>query len=245
MIAAPAIDLRAGRCVQLVGGNPEEERVSLPDPVAIAQKWYDIGFGSLHIIDLSAALGAGDNLSVVKKLVRATPAETQVGGGIRDDARAAALLDAGVDRIIVGTRALDHPEWLEDLAYRYPTRVMVALDTRHGQILRKGWTEETALRITDYLPKLESLPLAGVLSTDVGREGRLEGIDRTACSQIIMSSKQPVWTSGGITTTEELEYLETTGAAGVVLGMAVYTESLNPREVAARWGGGTNTMSDG
>ncbi len=244
MIAAPAVDLKGGRCVQLVGGRPDEVRVSLPDPVAIAQSWYERGFGTLHLVDLDAALGSGDNLELIHRLVRATPAETQVGGGVRDESLAVELLDAGADRIVVGTRALDDPDWLASLALGHPGRVMVALDTRDGRILRRGWTEETALEIASYLPSLGTLPLAGILSTDVGREGRLEGIDRESCRQVISTSPHPVWASGGVTTEDELEYLDAQGAAGVVLGMALYTETLNPSDVAARWGGGANTAID-
>jgi phosphoribosylformimino-5-aminoimidazole carboxamide ribotide isomerase len=244
MIAAPAVDLRGGRCVQLVGGRPEEERVSLPDPVAQAERWYDRGFGTLHVVDLDAALGSGDNLDVVLDIVRATPAEKQVGGGIRDDARAAALLEAGADRIVVGTRALDDADWLAALAAAWPGRVMVALDTRNGRMLRKGWTEDTGVELADYLPGLASLELAGILTTDVGREGRLQGIDREAARSTIVLSPHPVWASGGVTTSDELEYLEEAGAAGAVLGMALYTETLDPDDVAARWGGGANTAKD-
>lgn len=237
MIAAPAVDLRGGRCVQLVGGRPEEERVSLPDPVTAAKRWHDAGFATLHVVDLDAALGSGDNLDLVLEIVSATPATTQVGGGIRDDARAARLLDGGADRIVVGTRALDDREWLAALAGAYPGHVMVALDTRDGRILRRGWTEESPLELATYLPGLAALPLAGILSTDVGREGRLQGIDRDAAAAVVAASPHPVWASGGVTTTDELAWLDDVGAAGVVLGMALYTETLNPAEVAARWGG--------
>lgn len=241
MIAAPAVDLRGGRCVQLVGGRPEDERVSLPDPVAQAERWYEVGFATLHVVDLDAALGSGDNLDVILRVVEATEAETQVGGGIRDDARASALLDAGVDRIVVGTRALDDPDWLAGLAARWPGRVMVALDTKNGRILRKGWTEETDLELADYLPDLAGVPLAGILATDVGREGLMEGIDRDAIGDTITLSPHPLWASGGVTTVDELAYLDGAGAAGAVLGMALYTETLNPGDVAARWGGAGDT----
>jgi phosphoribosylformimino-5-aminoimidazole carboxamide ribotide isomerase len=241
VIAAPAVDLRGGRCVQLVGGRPEDERVSLPDPVAAALGWHDAGFATLHVVDLDAALGSGDNLDLVLDVVAATPATTQVGGGIRDDARAERLLEGGADRIVVGTRALDDPQWLGALAAAYPGRVMVALDTKDGRILRKGWTEASALEIETYLPSLAELPLAGILNTDVGREGRLQGIDRDGCRRVIAASAHPVWASGGVTTTDELEYLDEAGAAGVVLGMAIYTETLDPTDVAARWGGGATT----
>lgn len=242
MIAAPAVDLKGGRCVQLVGGRPEDERVSLPDPVAQAVRWFERGFGTLHVVDLDAALGSGDNLEVILRIADATPATKQAGGGIRDDERATALLEAGIDRIVVGTRALDDRDWLVALADRWPGRVMLALDTQDGRILRKGWTEDTGLEIADYLPGLAELPLAGVLATDVGREGRLEGIDRDGVGATIRLSPHPLWASGGVTTEEELEYLDTTGAAGAVLGMALYTETLNPSDVAARWGGVTNPV---
>lgn len=237
MIAAPAVDLRGGRCVQLVGGRPEDERVSLPDPVAVAERWWATGFGTLHLVDLDAALGSGDNLDLLRELLAATPAETQVGGGIRDDARADALVAAGADRIVVGTRALDDPDWLARLAERHPGRVVVAADTREGRVLRKGWTEASELRVGDFLAGLDGLPLAGVLATDVGREGRLEGIHRESVAGTVAASPHPVWVSGGVTTLDELAWLGETGARGAVLGMALYTETLDPEEVARRFGG--------
>ena len=234
--AIPAVDLRGGRCVQLVGGRPEDERVSLPDPLAVARRWWDTGFGTLHLVDLDAALASGDNLDVLRDLLQATPAVTQVGGGIRDDARADALVDAGADRIIVGTRALDDPEWLAALARRHPHRVVVAADTRDGLVLRKGWTESSGLPVAEYLSRLADLPLAGVLVTDVGQEGRLEGIQRDSVAATLDASPLPVWISGGVTTNDELAFLAEHGAAGAVLGMALYTETLDPDTVAGRWG---------
>jgi phosphoribosylformimino-5-aminoimidazole carboxamide ribotide isomerase len=237
VIVAPAVDLKDGLCVQLVGGRPEEIRVSLPDPLAAARRWWDTGFGTLHLVDLDAALESGDNLPVMKDLLTCTPAETQVGGGVRDDARAEALLDAGAHRVVVGTRALDDPDWFAQLAHRHPGRVMLAADTRDGQVLRKGWRESSGMEVTDVLSRLADLPLAGVLATDVGQEGRLAGIDRPSVAATLQASALPVWISGGVTTMDDLAYLEDAGAAGAVLGMALYTETLNPEVVASRWGG--------
>lgn len=236
MIAIPAVDLRGGRCVQLVGGRPEDERVSLPDPVAVAARWRDEGFASVHVVDLDAALGSGDNAHVIAEIVAAAEVDVQVGGGVRTDERVEALLDAGVDRVVIGTKALDDPDWFGAVARRWPGRAMIALDTRDGLILRKGWTEATLLRVEEYLPGLADLPLAGVLSTDVGREGRLEGIDRAGCARVIEASPHPVCISGGITTMDELAFLDEAGAASVVLGMAIYTDTLNTHDVARRWG---------
>ena len=236
MIVAPAVDLKGGRCVQLVGGRPDDERISLPDPVAVARGWRDQGFPTLHVVDLDAALGSGDNADVIRAIVEESGAEVQVGGGVRSTERAEALLDAGAARLVIGTRALDEPDWLAALATAHPGAVVIALDTREGISLRKGWTEATGLHVEEYLPGLATLPLAGVLSTDVGREGRLEGIDRDGCRRVIEASPHPVWISGGITTMDELDFLEASGAAGVVLGMAVYTGALDVQALARRWG---------
>ncbi|MSR22078.1 MAG: 1-(5-phosphoribosyl)-5-[(5-phosphoribosylamino)methylideneamino] imidazole-4-carboxamide isomerase [Gemmatimonadetes bacterium] len=237
MIAAPAVDLLDGRCVQLVGGQPDAERVSLPDPVGVARGWRDRGFRVLHVVDLDAALERGGNLDLVSRIARDAPGELQVGGGIRDTGRARALLEAGVDRIIVGTRAIDDPAWCGELAETFPRRVIVAADVRDGRVLRRGWTEETALDVGSFLETLAELPLAGVLWTDVGREGRAQGIDADRAAAVLAATEHPVWVSGGVTTMEELRLLREGGAAGAVLGMALYTGVLDVDLVAKEFGG--------
>jgi phosphoribosylformimino-5-aminoimidazole carboxamide ribotide isomerase len=237
MIVAPAVDVKGGRCVQLVGGRAEEERVSLPDPVAVARLWYKRGFHTLHVVDLDAALDLGENHALVARIATASPARCQVGGGVRDDARATDLLGAGADRVIVGTRAVEEPRWLEGLTGRYPDRIMVAADVKAGRVLRRGWTERSAIEIDEFLAELAPLPLGGVLCTDVAREGRLDGIDIDAMGAVVARSPHPVWISGGITSIADLEALEAAGAAGAVLGMALYTARLDARAVAERWGG--------
>lgn len=236
MIAAPAVDLREGRCVQLVGGRPEEEKVSLPDPVARARKWREMGFGTLHVVDLDAALSLGDNREIIRDIVAATDAVVQVGGGVRDEDTVKALLDAGVARVIIGTRALDEPRWLESLAEAHPGIILVAADVRDGVVLKKGWTESTRVPVLELLERLAPLPLAGVLCTDVGREGRMQGTDLEAAREIIEGSDHPLWMSGGITTMEELRGLEAAGAAGAVLGMAIYKGVIPPDDVAKEFG---------
>jgi phosphoribosylformimino-5-aminoimidazole carboxamide ribotide isomerase len=236
MIAAPAVDLREGRCVQLVGGRPEEERVSLPDPVGQGRLWWEMGFGTLHIVDLDAALGLGDNRSIIKQVVRGTSATIQVGGGIREESDVEALLGLGVKRVIVGTRAIDDPEWLDAVSRKHPDRITVAADIREGVVVRKGWTESSGIPVLELLERLETLPLAGILCTDVSREGRLGGIDLPGARSVIEGSRHPVWISGGVTTMDELDALGRAGAAGAVLGMALYTETLPPTQVARRFG---------
>lgn len=238
MIVAPAVDLRGGRCVQLVGGRPEDERVSLPDPLDVAEGWWEAGFASLHVVDLDAALGDGDNQDLVRELASSTAAAVQIGGGLRTDDAVAAVLAAGAARAIVGTRAVEDRVWLERLAARHCDRIVVAADVRDGRVLRKGWTEASDLEVTDFVEGLSALPLAGVLCTDVGREGRMEGIDGEAMREVIDASQHPVWVSGGIGAMDDLERLDDAGAMGVVVGMALYTGSLPEAEVARRYGGG-------
>jgi len=236
MIAAPAVDLRGGRCVQLVGGRPEDERISLPDPLAVARDWWERGFHTLHVVDLDAALGHGDNLALVEALCSATPATVQVGGGIRDDDAAARVLSAGAHRVIVGTRAVDDPQWLAGLADRFPDRIMVAADIRDGIVLRRGWTEASNLGVLDFVAGLAPLPLAGVLCTDVGREGKVQGIDLEGAVEVIRTSPHPVWISGGVSSMRDLTNLNEAGAAGAVLGMALYTGALDVAAVAQEYG---------
>lgn len=235
MIVTPAVDMMGGRCVQLVGGLPEDTKVSLPDPPSVAREWVERGFESVHVVDLDAALGTGDNIGLIPDVLAAAK-DGQVGGGIRDEARATMLFDAGADRIVVGTRGLDDREWLATISGRWPGRVVLALDFRDGIVLRKGWTESTAKRVEEVLTECAALPLGGVLTTDVGREGRLEGIDLAGCRRIIAGSPFPVWVSGGITSSDDLDALEQAGAEGAVLGMALYTGTMNADEVAERWG---------
>jgi phosphoribosylformimino-5-aminoimidazole carboxamide ribotide isomerase len=236
MIVAPAVDLKGGRCVQLVGGRPEDERVSIPDPVAVAKRWWQLGFEALHVVDLDAAMGTGENGQVVRDVLVATPAQTQVGGGLRERFDVEAILRAGADRVVIGTRAVDDAGWLRHLAFALPGRLLVAADVRGAHVLRKGWTEESILTLEALLARLEELPLAGVLCTDVAREGRMEGIDAERAARAVAACDHPMWISGGVTSMRDLETLEAAGAAGAVLGMALYTGKLDAAEVARRFG---------
>ncbi len=237
MIAVPAVDVSGGRCVQWVGGLPETERVSLPDPAAVAARWWRKGFRTLHVVDLDAALGRGDNRAVVRDLIACTDALTQFGGGVRDRAGIERALAAGADRVIVGTRAVEDPAWLARAAAAFPDQVVVAADMRDGMVLRRGWTEASDTAVEDFLAALDDLPLAGVLCTDVAREGRVQGGDPERARTIIGASPHPVWMSGGISSLDELRRLGSAGAAGAVLGMALYDGTLPVETLAAEFGG--------
>ncbi len=237
MIAIPAVDVSRGRCVQWVGGLPETERVSLPDPAAVAARWWRKGFRALHVVDLDAALGRGDNHAVVRELMAATRAVTQFGGGVRDRAGIERALAAGAARVIVGTRAVEDPAWLARVAEEFPEQVVVAADMRDGKVLRRGWTRASDTSVEDFLAALDDLALAGVLCTDVAREGRVRGGDHGRARAIIGATPHPVWISGGIRSLAELRRLGSAGAAGAVLGMALYDGTLPVEALAAEFGG--------
>jgi len=234
LIAYPAIDLRGGKAVQLVGGRPEAERISLPDPVEVAVRWIDAGFRALHVIDLDAALGTGNNRIAIDRILAAVSVPVQVGGGIRDDAAADSLIGAGAARVIVGTRAVEDEGWRRALAVRHPERVVVAADVRGDNIVTRGWTEETAVRADAFLQTLSHEPIAAVLVTDVGREGQMIGVDVAKFEMLVRASAHPVLAAGGIRDLNDLHALDAVGVAGAVLGMALYTGAIDAPPAAGQ-----------
>jgi phosphoribosylformimino-5-aminoimidazole carboxamide ribotide isomerase len=231
MIVWAALDLRANRVVQLVGGNPEAERVSLPDPVAVARHWVDEGFEALHVVDLDAALGEGDNRAAILAILAAVSVPVQVGGGLRDDEAVARVLDAGAARAIIGTRAVEDRAWIEALVARHPGRIVVAADVRAGSIVTRGWRAAADIAGEDFLRELDPLDLAGVLVTDVTHEGQLTGVDVARFRSLVSATEHPFIAAGGIANIEDLRMLESAGAAGAVLGMSLYTGSITAESI--------------
>jgi phosphoribosylformimino-5-aminoimidazole carboxamide ribotide isomerase len=233
MIVYAAIDLRGGRVVQLVGGRPEDERVSLPDPPGVARGWIDAGFTALHVVDLDAALGVGSNAAAVDQVIAASRgARVQVAGGVRTTERVEALLDAGADAVVVGTRGVQEPAWLEEIAARWPGRIVLAADVRGDDVVIRGWTAAAGITVAMLLARIAALPLAGVLVTDVAREGQMTGADAVRFSHLAATSTHPVLASGGIAGADDLAALARTGVAGAIVGMALYTGALDAAAIA-------------
>jgi phosphoribosylformimino-5-aminoimidazole carboxamide ribotide isomerase len=236
MIAYPAIDLRNGLVVQLVGGEPGSERVVLPDPVAVAEQWIECGFRALHVVDLDAALDTGANDGAVRGIIAAAQhVPVQVGGGVRTTARVSQLIEEGAAAVIVGTRAVQEPGWLEVIALRWPDRIVVAADVRGETVVVRGWTASSGVSAEDLIGRLETLPLAGILVTDVTREGRMVGPDVERFRQLVATTPHRLIASGGIAGAADLARLAATGVAGAVLGMALYTGALDPPVVAGEY----------
>lgn len=236
MIVIPAIDLRDGCCVQLVGGSFANERIRLPDPVAVAREWIDAGFRRLHVVDLDAALGVGSNLETVARLASLSGVDVQVGGGIRSEHVIAALLDAGARRVVLGTRAINDPEWLARVAERWPERIVVAADARHGRVVTDGWTLTSGAALADTVRGIQALPVAGFLVTSVDREGQMRGPDLDLIALSARWTDKPIIASGGVGSRHDLRALARSGAGATVVGMALYTGALDTRAVLEEFG---------
>ena len=232
MIVIPSVDLTEGACVQLVGGELEAQRVRLEDPVAVARNWVTLGFTRLHLVDLDAALGRGSNADVIAEILREVAAVIQVGGGVRSAERIEALLAAGADRVIVGTRALEDPWWFEEMTSRYPQQLIVACDVRDRRVVTRGWTHTTTRSVLDVIEDLDRLPLDGFLVTAVHKEGRMEGTDLPLMEDVADASDSRVLAGGGIGTLSDLHALADRGVSGCVAGMALYTGALDARAIA-------------
>ena len=222
--------------MQLVGGDPAAERIRLDDPVDVARRWAALGFSRLHVVDLDAALGTGHNRALVREVVRGTTLPTQVGGGARDDDAVAGWLADGAATVVVGTRAIEDPAWLAALARRHPDRVMVAVDVRDRQVVVRGWGDRLPLDVIDAVRRLETLPLAGILVTAVHREGQMLGPDVDLLAAVAAATPLAVYGAGGIATMTDLERLAACGVRGAIIGMALYTGTIDPATVAAEYG---------
>ncbi len=228
----PALDLREGACVQLVGGRYEDERIRLPEPLTIAAQWAAAGLTHQHVVDLDAAMGRGSNFQIIAELSKLPGLELQVGGGVRDEAAIERLLQLGVARVVVGTRAVEDAAWLEAVSAKFPRRLVVAADVRGTRVVTRGWTQTSALTIDVLLARVSHLPLAGVLVTAVHVEGQLQGIDAPLMKSVCSSTTTKVIASGGITTIDDLRVLSGLGAFAAVVGMALYTGRLEARALS-------------
>ncbi|GHG75731.1 1-(5-phosphoribosyl)-5-[(5-phosphoribosylamino)methylideneamino] imidazole-4-carboxamide isomerase [Comamonas sp. JC664] len=238
MIAIPAIDLREGACVQLVGGSYAEEKVRVEDPLEALKQWRRHGFGTFHVVDLDAALGKGSNADAIFRLTAYERGLTfSVGGGVRDSDRVEAVLSGGASSVVVGTRAIEDAAWLADIAQAYPGRVVVAADVKGREVVTRGWTEGSARDVREVLSVLEPLPLAGLLVTAVHKEGQLSGVDLPLMREVASTSPHRLYASGGVTTLEDLRALADAGAYGAVIGMALYTGRLDASAVAREFAG--------
>ncbi len=231
----PAVDVKDGETVQLVQGEPGTES-RYGDPVEVAQRWVDAGAKTLHLVDLDGAfVGERANAPALEAVVDAVGDDVavQVGGGIRSVADATWLLEYGVDRVILGTAAVENPDVVEEISAEHPGSVVVSLDAKDGEVVVSGWTEATGLDPAEAAARYEGLGAGAILFTDVDVEGQLEGVNRAAVAAVADAVDIPVIASGGVATLYDIEALRDAGAAAVVVGTALYEGRFTLQEAMA------------
>ena len=226
----PAVDLQDGEVVQLVQGERGTER-RYGDPVEAATRWIDAGAETLHLVDLDGAFeGERQNAAAIESVLEAVDVPVQLGGGIRTEADALDLLEAGVERVILGTAALETPELVERVSDPYPEGVLVSLDAKGGEVVVSGWTEGTGLDPAEAASRYEELGAAGILFTNVDVEGTQEGVRTEPVQRVVEAVDVPVVASGGVASIADVQALESVGAAAVVVGTALYEGAFTLQE---------------
>lgn len=231
MLIIPAIDIKGGKCVRLTQGNFESEKVYSEDPMAIARQWEEQGAQMLHIVDLDGSRkGNLANLEVIMRLVQEIKIPIQVGGGIRNKEAVKALLSCGVSRVILGTVALENDEELKNILEDFASKVAVALDTKNGKLMKKGWFENSDKGSITTALRLEDLGVKRFIYTDVVRDGTLTEPNYKEIANLIKNVLVPVIASGGISTINSIKQLKTMGVEGVIIGKALYEGRVNLKE---------------
>jgi len=229
----PAVDLRGGKCVQLVGGVPGTEVVALDDPLYQAERWVAEGADHLHIIDLDGAiLGKRINAPILRQIVQKLDLFIQVGGGIRREKDVSEILDIGVDRAILGTAALREPDIVSRLADRHgKERIMVALDVKKGDVTTEGWQRQMGRKAVELGRLFEEKGAGSILFTNIDVEGQQKGIDLDPTRDLVSAVGIPVVAAGGVTEIGDVLALRQAGAAGAVAGTAIYTGKLSVHRI--------------
>ncbi len=231
MLVIPAIDIKNGKCVRLTQGNFAQETIYGDDPVAMAKKWEKEGAQMLHIVDLDGAKnGKPVNFEIIKKIVKTVDIPVQVGGGIRDEKTIKILLSLKIKRVVLGTIALENKNELKNLLKNFSSQISIALDTRNGRLLKKGWLENTNQNLLKTAQMLEDLGVKQFIYTNVTRDGTLTQPDYLEIEILLKKIKTPIIVSGGISSTADINRLKTMGVEGVIIGKALYEGRINLKE---------------
>ena len=232
----PTIDLRGGKCVRLYQGDYNRETVYSDDPLGVAFRWQEMGAPRIHIIDLDgAASGIQANLEVIKRLGDSMDVPLQVGGGIRDMSSAENMLDIGVQRIILGTSAVENPSLVEQACRRFGAEaIVVGVDARDGMVAIRGWRESSSISVLDLIHRMTALGVGRFIYTDISRDGTLSEPNFQALEDLIEDCDAALVAAGGISSIEHLELLASLGVEGAIIGTALYTGDIDLREAIAR-----------
>ena len=224
----PAIDLRDGKCVRLEQGDYQRETVFGEDPASMARHWVEQGAECLHLVDLDGARsGHVENRASIQAIVKAVSVPCEVGGGIRDVDTIADLLDLGVARLIIGTKALKEPEWFREVCRRFPGQLILGIDARNGRVATDGWQKASEVSATRLAHDLSQEPIAAIVYTDIATDGMLAGPNLEAMDEMRRAVDVPVIASGGVTTVTDVAQLAQLGMAGCIIGRSLYEGRLS------------------
>jgi phosphoribosylformimino-5-aminoimidazole carboxamide ribotide isomerase len=232
MLIIPAIDLKDGKCVRLRQGRMEDDTVFSDDPVAMAGRWVDAGARRLHVVDLNGAFeGKPMNAGVIHAITETYPdLPVQVGGGIRDEDTVQTYLDAGVQYVIIGTKAVSAPHFVNDLCIEFPGHIIVGLDAKEGKVAIDGWSKLSNHDVIDLAQHFEQDGVEAIVYTDISRDGMMQGVNVEATVKLAQAITIPVIASGGITNLEDIRALcnvAEEGIMGAITGRAIYEGSLD------------------
>lgn len=230
----PAIDLRGGKCVRLQQGDYGRETVFADDPAAMARQMVSQGAECLHLVDLDGARdGRPANLPSIAAILKAVDVPCELGGGIRDEATICELLDLGLARLVIGTKALREPDWFRSIVREFPDKLALGIDARDGMVATDGWLQTSQTSAIEMAQQFDGEPLAAIIYTDIARDGMLAGPNLGAMRAMKEAVRLPVIASGGVTTAADVVALAAIPMAGVIIGRALYEGTLTLAEALA------------
>ncbi|NEQ81425.1 MAG: 1-(5-phosphoribosyl)-5-[(5-phosphoribosylamino)methylideneamino]imidazole-4-carboxamide isomerase [Moorea sp. SIO2I5] len=242
MDVIPAIDLLEEKCVRLVQGDYQRAQIFNDNPVEVAKQWVEQGASRLHVVDLDGAkLGKPVNTKAIEAIVQAVPVPVQVGGGLRSRSGVTQLLTLGVDRVIIGTAAVEDPSLVEQLCSEFPGKIVVGIDARQGWVATHGWLETSEISAIDLAEQMTQLGVTTIIYTDIHRDGTLSGPNLDALRELASHISIPVIASGGVSSITDLLSLltlEPLGVTGVIVGRALYTGDMSLKEAIQAVGPG-------
>jgi phosphoribosylformimino-5-aminoimidazole carboxamide ribotide isomerase len=230
----PAVDIKGGKCVRLYQGDYSKETVFSEDPVAVALNWQAQGASRLHLIDLDgAASGEPLNIDIVEAIVKRVNLSVQLGGGIRDEAIVAKMLDIGVNRVILGTVAIENPDMVKRLCQKYGDAIIVGIDARDGRVATHGWQKGTEVTALELGRSMADAGVRRLIYTDIIRDGTLTEPDFESISEMVKGVNLSIIAAGGISALDHLRKLRELRVEGAILGRALYTGDVILREALA------------
>ena len=234
MDVIPAIDLMDGKCVRLIQGRYDQQITYKDDPVEQAKEFHADGATWLHVVDLDGAkAGWPVNAKAISAIAALGLLKVEVGGGIRDGSSIKQLLEMGVTRVIIGTKAVDDFEWFSRMAEQFHRQLVLGLDARGSAVATHGWIEGTNQDLLEFAVKADALPLAAIIYTDISRDGMLSGPNIEQTQALVQAVKTPVVASGGVKEAGDISKLKPIGVAGVIVGRSLYEGTLTLKEALA------------